>query len=212
MCVSRWKIGPNTRCHCDSQQCPTGRASPAPDNIRLPGFALPASRKVVATETSPSPPWGSRRLSEEHRTWNSCTSGSHAFSFLTFAFCNLVVLASNSRCKRQLHKAARTEERKHTVVALRRSCSLTWRQSRALCTTSDTPKPSKIQDTGRSSSKVFIKTFRMDFTRSDYKNVNKHGGKHQTRGEHIWPDSWNRRSSNPFTEVVDSKSLFFLSN
>lgn len=57
MCQQIKKIQLNTRCYCGSPQCLTGRASPAPDNIRLPGFALPASRKAMATETSPSPPW-----------------------------------------------------------------------------------------------------------------------------------------------------------
>lgn len=62
---------------------------------------------------SPSPPWEAG-LSEEHRTWSSSRSGSHAFSFLGLLSAALVVLAGNSLCVEQLHKAARTHESEYT--------------------------------------------------------------------------------------------------
>lgn len=51
-------------------------------------------------------------MSEEHRTWSSCTSGSHAFSFLGFLSAALVVLTRNSSHVERLHKAARTSTKK----------------------------------------------------------------------------------------------------
>ncbi len=102
------------RCYCDSRKYLTGRAFPVSNNIRLSGFTLPASRKVISTERD-----------HHHRGKQESVQGTSHVKLLSLqksrlfilwvAFCNLVVPTSNNLCKEQLHKAANyIQQLRHT--------------------------------------------------------------------------------------------------
>lgn len=119
-------------------------------------FCSTCLKKGGGHRRSPSPPWEAGDCPRNIARGTPAPLGVTPFHSLRLLSATLLcsqatVGASGSFTRQQ------GQRKVNTVVVLRCSRSLTWRQSHALCTTSDTLKPSKIQDTSRSSLRYLLK-------------------------------------------------------
>lgn len=100
-----------------AEQCLTGRASPVSDNIWLPGFTLPASRKVTANEGGRH--HRGRQASVQRTSHVRLLSLQEPRLFiLCVAFCSLVVPTGDRLGQGQLHKAAQEENIEGSITCL----------------------------------------------------------------------------------------------